>query len=152
MGLQTWLAAKQGFQQEIGSEIINVHCLAHRLELSFRDNVKSSKLYDRLMTLLTGLHYFYIKQYKNKSGLLRAIEAVGNKGVLPLKVTGARWLPHMYRGISSLLRTYRAYEVHLSTISHQNPKAEGLVKIMKDKNLMAFVLFLQVTVEQIRRV
>ena len=35
-----------------------------------------------------------------------------------------------------MLRTYRAYEVHLSTISHQNPKAEGLVKIMKDKNII----------------
>ena len=130
-------------RKEIGAEIINVHCLAHRLELAFRDIVKSSKLYDKLMTLLIGLHYFYIKQYKNKSGLLRAIGAVG-KGVLPPKVTGTRWLPHMHRGISSMLRTYRAYEAHLSTISHTNPKAEGLVKIMKDKNLMAFVLFLQV--------
>ena len=82
-------------RQEIGSDIINVHCLAHRLELSFRDIVKSSQLYDRLMTLLIGLHYFYIKQYKNKSGLLRAIEAVGTKGVLPPNVTGTCWLPHM---------------------------------------------------------
>ena len=130
-------------KQEISTEIISVHCLAHRLELAFRDIVKTSKLYDKLMTLLIGLHYFYIKQYKNKSGLLRSIEAVGGKGVLPPKITGTRWLPHMFRGITSMLRTFKAYEAHLSTISHNNPKAEGLVKIMKDKNLMAFVLFLQ---------
>ena len=32
----------------------------------------------------------------------------------------------------------------LSTASHKNPKAEGLVKIMLDKNVMAFILLLQV--------
>ena len=132
-------------KQEVGNEIINVHCLAHRLELAFRDIVKSSKLYDKLITLLIGLHNFYIKQYKNKSGLQRAIEVLNINGVLPPKVTGTRWLPHVYRGITSLLRTFKAYEAHLSTCSHMNPKAEGLLKIMLDKNLMAFTLFLHVS-------
>ena len=126
-------------------EIINVHCLAHRLELSFRDVLKNNKLYEKLMTLLIGLHYFYMKYYKNKSGLQSTIKALNIKGCLPPKMTGTRWLPHLSRGIDSLLKLYPAYEAHLSSASHTNPKAEGLVKVMLDKNLTCFVLFLKVT-------
>jgi len=43
-------------RHNINQELINIHCFAHRLELAFRDVVKSTKLYDRLMTLLIGLH------------------------------------------------------------------------------------------------
>lgn len=53
-------------RQDINDEIINVHCFAHRLELAFRDVLKKKKLFDKLMTLLIGLYYFYMKSYKNK--------------------------------------------------------------------------------------
>jgi hypothetical protein len=131
-------------RQRINPEIVNVHCMCHRLELAFRDTLKKSKLYDKLMTLLIGIHYFYKKSYKNKSALLNAIEAVG-KGVLPPKVTGTRWLPHLCRGIGALLKTYRALDAQLSTASHENAKAEGLLKLMLDKHVLAFAIFLQVS-------
>lgn len=35
-------------------EIVVTHCLAHRVELSFKDDIKSSKLYDKTITLLLG--------------------------------------------------------------------------------------------------
>jgi hypothetical protein len=79
----------------------------------------------------------------NKHSLQNAFKVVG-KGLLPPKVTGTRWLPHVYRAITALLRSYKALEMTLSTASHKNPKAEGLVKIMLDKNVMAFILLLQV--------
>lgn len=53
-------------RQKVNTELVNVHCLCHRLELAFRDVVKKVKLYDKLMTLLIGLYYFYKKSYKNK--------------------------------------------------------------------------------------
>lgn len=141
-GVKSGLA--QRLREQISDEIVNIHCLCHRLELAFRDVIKKSKVYDKLMTLLIGLHYFYKKSHKNKHGLLRAIDMLGGKGVLPPKVTGTRWLPHLHRGITCLVKTFTAYEAHLSTSSHQNPKAEGLFKIMVDKNVVAFMLFLQV--------
>lgn len=131
-------------RQNVNSEMVNNHCFAHRLELAFRDVLKKYKLYDKVMTLLIGLHYFYIKQYKNKKGLLDAIKVLDIKGVLPPKVTGTRWLAHLSRGITCLLRTFRAYEAHLCSLSHTNPKAEGLVKIMLSKEVMCFILFLKV--------
>ena len=133
-------------KSNVNSELVNVHCFAHRLELAFRDVLKKNKKYEKVMTLLIGLHYFYKRSYNNKKGLLETISALGIKGVLPDKVTGTRWLPHLSRGIKGLLRTFLAYEAHLSSISHNNPKGEGLVKILLQKDVMCFVLFLQVSI------
>ena len=124
--------------------IINIHCLAHRLDISFRDVVKKAKLYDKLMTLLIGLHYFYKRQYKTNLDSCDVWRLLESKGVLSSKETGTRWLPHLSRGISCLLRSYTTIEAHLATACHQNPKAEGKLKMMLDVNLMAYVASLQV--------
>lgn len=136
-------------REHVNKEMINVHCFAHRLELAFRDVLKKNKHYNKLMTLLIGLHYFYKKQYKNKQGLLNTMAVMKVNGLLPPKVTGTRWMAHLWRGIQALVRTFTAYNAHLSTISHQNAKAEGLVKIMLGKDLVCFLLFLQVGILKI---
>lgn len=134
--------------ENVSKEIVNVHCLAHRLELSFRDVLKNNRLYEKLMTFLIVLHYFYMKYYINKSGLQNTIKALHIKGCLPPKMIGTRWLSHLSHGISkvivSLVRLYPAYEAHLFSLSHTNSKAGSLVKVMLDNNLTCFVLFLKV--------
>ena len=82
--------------------------------------------------------------YKQKKGLEEAMATLGINGLLPPKATGTRWLPHLSRGITALLRSFTALEAHLSNESHRNPKAEGLVKIMLTKEIMGFVLLLDV--------
>ncbi|XP_052820539.1 zinc finger protein 862-like [Mya arenaria] len=139
------------YRHNVNQELVNVHCFAHRLELAFRDVVKTSKLHDKLMTLLIGLHYFYIKQYKNKHGLMESINALNIKGTLPPKVTGTRWMSHFDRGITSLTRTFQAYEAHLSSLSHTNPKAEGLYKIMVDKSLICYALSMKEIINPLMR-
>ena len=62
VGIRGGLAAL--LREDINNEMINVHCFAHRLELSFRDVLKHNKFYNKLMTLLLGLYYFYTKQHK----------------------------------------------------------------------------------------
>ena len=51
-GLIVRLKADQPF-------ILGIHCLAHRLELSGRDAIKKNIAYDKLVTLLLGIYYFY---------------------------------------------------------------------------------------------
>jgi hypothetical protein len=49
-------------------EILGVHCLAHRLELAYKDALKENRQYIQLSALLLGLYYFYknsVKQRKN---------------------------------------------------------------------------------------
>ena len=50
-------------------EIIGIHCLAHRLELAFKDVFKNDKLYLKLTTLLLGLYYFYKNSTKQRKNL-----------------------------------------------------------------------------------
>ena len=75
--------------RQVFPEMMQIHCLNHRLELAFRDVMKTNKQYEKLMTLLTGLHYFY-QYHKQKQGLLETFKAVDIKGVLPAKVIGTR--------------------------------------------------------------
>lgn len=114
-------------KKDLNGEFFNVHCLCHRLELAFRDVLKKFKLYDKLMTLLIGLYYFYKKSHNNKKGLLNTFSALEIKGILPPRVTGTRWLPHLSRGLVSL-RNFKAYEAHLSTLSHGNPKQKVYIR------------------------
>ena len=90
-GASNMVGAKGGLatllKREVNDEMVNVHCMAHRLELAFRDVLKKHKMYEKLMTLLIGLYYFYIKQYKNKQGLINTMEALEVKGSLPPKMT-----------------------------------------------------------------
>ena len=143
VGIRGGLAAL--LREDVNNEMINVHCFAHRLELSFRDVLKQFKQYDKSMTLLIGLYYFYTKQHKNKKGLLNTMEAFEDKGLLPTKVTGTRWIGQLAKGLNVLIKTYKIFTAHLSTISHQNAKAEGIVKIMMSKDLVCFMLFLNVS-------
>lgn len=153
-GAANMMGRKKGLaklMKDDNPEMISIHCLCHRLELAFRDAFKSAKLYEKLLTLMIGLHYFYKRSPKQKKGLLEAIKVVGIKGLLPPKVTGTRWLGHISNGIDSLCRTYTAYDVHLSTASHGNAKAEGLAKLLLNRELMAFVLLLQDMLKPLRR-
>ena len=75
---------------------------------------------------------------------MESISALVIKGTLPPKVTRTRWLAHFDSGTTSLTRTFPAYEAHLSSLSHTNPKAECLYKIMTDKSLVCYALSMKV--------
>lgn len=51
IGIRNGVAA---LMKRTNPEIVVTHCLAHRVELSFKDAIKSSKLYDKTITLLMG--------------------------------------------------------------------------------------------------
>lgn len=55
-------------------EIIGVNCLAHSLELAFKDVFESDKLYLQLTTLLLGLYYYYKNNPKQRKCLKRSME------------------------------------------------------------------------------
>ena len=65
---------------------------------------------------------------------------------MPPKATGTRWLPHLNLGLQSLFKSVHGHNAHLSTASHGNPKAEGLLRMMLNKELVAFMLFIKVII------
>ena len=126
--------------------LVSVHCLAHMLELSFKDSVKKCKLYDKTMVLMLGLYYLYRKSPKLKNGLKESFSAMQQKQVLPTRVWGTRLVPHLYRTIGSFFKGYTVIRRHLETASHTNAKAEGLAKIAADGHVMVYLLSLQVII------
>ncbi|XP_060551246.1 E3 SUMO-protein ligase KIAA1586-like [Ruditapes philippinarum] len=131
--------------------IVTVHCLAHRLELAFKDTIKKFPPYEKMMTLLLGLYYLYRKSPKLKMGLKRSFEAYEMKMLLPTRVGGTRWLPHLTLAIRNFIRGYKAVRSHLESSSHSSPKAEGLAKLAADSNLLSFVLSLQEVIQPLVR-
>jgi hypothetical protein len=56
---------------------------------------------------------------------------------LPHRVGGSHWMPHM--------RSYPAYITHLQTMSHSHAKAEGLVKLLGNLDILAYAALLKVS-------
>ena len=118
--------------------MIGIHCLAHRLELAFKDVIKGEKSFEQLTTLLLGISYLYKRSPKQRKLLRKSFKVVKVKGTLPRRVGGSRWMPHMKRALTTLFSGYRGYIAHLENQSHSLPKAEGLAKLMSNYNMMVF--------------
>lgn len=126
-------------------EIVIIHCLAHRLELAFKDATKNigSKLYEKTTTLLLGLYYFYRKGPKQKKMLKKTFRVLCMDRILPTRIGGTRWLPHMQKAIESFIKGYRVLKTQLESVSHDNAKAEGLAKLMGDVAVITFIIILK---------
>ena len=81
-----------------------------------------------------------------KKGLKISFKSLDRNRVLPTRVGGTRWLPHLARAISNFEKGYKAIRNHLETASHENSKAEGLAKIAADGNVLVFMMSLKVPV------
>ena len=71
-------------------ELFIWHCLCHRLELSFKDAMKSFKIVDKVKQLLTALYYFYRKSPKQQEQLRRVFTELGVNGIFPPRAGGTR--------------------------------------------------------------
>ena len=125
-------------------------CSGHRLELAPKDTMKRvpafKKNYDRLMTGLVGIFYFYKKSSKQRKQLRRSYAALGMKSRMPTRVNGTRWVSHTLRAIDTVMYGYEAIMTHLASASHDNAKAEGLYNILASTETVAFMLLLKVKI------
>lgn len=153
-GASNMTGAKNGLVaklKEVHPEQIGVHCIAHSLELAFRDVFKKDKMYSQLSTLLLGLFYFYKNSSKQRKCLRECIKVLGINGTVPHKINSTRWLPHMKRAMENLFRTFQAFLSQLQNASHVNPKAEGLARVLCNLQILAFASILEDIVKPLGR-
>ena len=89
-------------KQEI-PHIIKVHCVAHRLELSFADTLSDVPVLKDVKEMLQGIwkHYHYsAKAVRELKELAESMEVRAYKAI---KADGTRWVPHMQRALNILL-------------------------------------------------
>lgn len=84
-----------------------------------------------------------LSRYKMKRQLKGSFKILNESVVLPKRIGGTLWLPHMSRVIHLFLQGYTAFKLHLETSSHKNAKAEGLAKLLRDCSVV-FMLDLKI--------
>ena len=68
--------------------------------------------------LVIGLYYMFRKGPKQKKALKKTYTILNIKKILPTRVEGTRWLPHMFRAINVLIKGYRGLRSQLENSSH----------------------------------
>ena len=96
--------------------VIGVHCMAHRLELSFSDAIKESAMFRRMDELLGGLYSFCHKSPLNRANLIKSYATLKAKPLMPTRIGGTRWVGHLLRALDHYLRGYPAIVLHLEQV------------------------------------
>lgn len=104
-------------KQEI-PHIMKVHCVAHRLELSFADTLSDVPVLKDVKEMLQGIwkHYHYsAKAVRELKELAESMEVRAYKAI---KADGTRWVPHMQRALNILLsKNFQVVVLHFQDTS-----------------------------------
>ena len=126
-----------------------VHCLAHRLEFSFKDSVSGNTCHKKLDGLLMGLYSFYHASPLNRANLKASYQTLEQTPLMPTRIGGTCWVAHTLKALGNFLRGYAALIQHLEQI--KSPDSEGvreeqgkskkLYKIAKSKDVVKYACF-----------
>lgn len=98
--------------------LVGVHYMAHRLELAFKGAIKSDKQVGKMEQLLLNLYLFHHKSPLNRSMLKHSFEAAGTSELIPSRVGGTRWIPHVQRAIDHVVQGYGPLVQHLLEVNY----------------------------------
>ncbi|XP_061193371.1 zinc finger protein 862-like [Saccostrea echinata] len=146
-GKKTGVAA---LLKEHHPSIISIHCLAHRLELAYKDALKGIKVAEKVVSgLLLGLYYFYHNSPLNRANLKESYKTLGIDMKMPTRVGGTRWVGHVLLALKNMFHGYASIKQHLYQLAFGSGvqaiakcKALGLYKILVDDNNITFAAFL----------
>ena len=92
-----------------------VHCMAHRLELAFKDILKKGENQLEVVNFLNHIYTFYHASSLNRSMLRMCSAALGVKGI-PTRVGGTRWIPHTHTALQNMWSLYPALLQHFGEV------------------------------------
>ena len=131
--------------------ILGIHCMAHRLELSYKDATKKHNLHQDISSLLAGLYNFYHYSPLNRSNLKEAFSSLDMKPLIPTRLSGTRWVSHHLRALDHFLRGYRGIVLHLEQIQSpdttdvkkdQQAKAKNFFKVARTLTVVKYAMFM----------
>ena len=104
--------------------VVAVHCMAHRLELSFKDPASKNICHKKVDSFLLGIYYFYHNSPLNRANLKQSYQSLDKTPLMPTHVGGTRWAGHVLKALDHILRGYPAIVQHLEQM--QSPDSEGV--------------------------
>ena len=134
--------------------VVTFWCLAHRLELSIKDALKST-YFSTIDEVLLRVYYLYKNSTKKCRELEEVIQSLKScfiesesemhvtRGNRPLRACGTRFIAHKVAAINRLLDKYGAYIAHLCTLIEDpsvkqadKSKLKGYVLKWKDSMIL----------------
>jgi hypothetical protein len=95
-----------------------IHCMAHRLELAFKDEIdqKNMRPKFRILPFLEGIYSFYHRSSKNRSGLSDCARQANVSGT-PTRIGGTRWVSHLHTALVNFWKLQPALKIHLAKVN-----------------------------------
>ena len=119
--------------------LVNIHCVAHRAELSLKDHLFEVDEFKKLDDTMVGLYYVFRKSGKLKRSVKQKAKALGVDAYVLPKVTGTRFVGHRLNAVKVLLHNWTVYSVtfknEIDERKHSDPvrsKLIGYLKVLDD--------------------
>ena len=142
-GASVNLGAKNGvaalMRKDVGEHLIEVHCWAHNLELAALDAKKRGKsnIFHEINELLQSIWYVYHYSPKARRELGIISKSLDIKAFRPVKLKGTRWVPHLSRALSQLLKyslpAILMHQEHRMSDAASRIEIKGKAKFILDK-------------------
>ena len=112
MGSHSGIGARLQRKQPL---LTSVHCMAHRLELAFKQVIQENEAKLKVLALLENLYKFYHNSSLNQSMLRECAAAFCTSGI-PARLGGTRWIPHTYNALVNFWKMFPALQQHLGEV------------------------------------
>lgn len=118
--------------------LLGVHCIAHRLELSVLDALKDEEQLNNVQETLQGLYKHYHYSPKALRELKELAQVLDEKINTPVNLRGTRWLPHISRALTVMMKSFSVIYAHLeNTISENTSSVEMRGRARKTLNVLS---------------
>ncbi|XP_067029584.1 zinc finger protein 862-like [Acropora muricata] len=134
--------------------LIEMHCVAHRLELAILDAFKGESILTELKDLLQGIykHYHYSPKALRE---LNELAQVQQLSVLKrVSVLGTRWTPHLHQALKVFLQNFTVIYTHFENTAASaamQGRAPKTTKQMSDFKQVLFMHFMLDTLDVVSR-
>ena len=112
MGCHNGIGARLKRKQPL---LTSVHCMAHRLELAFKQVIQSNEAQLKVLGFLENIYKFYHNSSLNRSMLRRCSAALGATGI-PTRLGGTKWIPHTHTALINFWKMYPSLHQHFGEV------------------------------------
>jgi hypothetical protein len=125
-------------KKRLGTNIVIVHCMNHKLELAVNDVVRSNNIISHLAMFMDTLYSVFSQSPKNAAELEAVSNELGSELFKARKLFSIRWLASSYESISAIWNSYPGFveffersSSDTSRSSKERAKFIGLANKMK---------------------
>ena len=153
--------------REDNPKLIDIHCMAHRLELAVLGVLRKVKMVETVNDTLHLIWKTYHFSPKSKGELQTVCEELATRFYKPKPVKGTRWIPHLDRALKIFLKgqddlvtkggEYSAVAIHMENLKETSRNADvagrgkKVSDTMKDLKFAAFCHFLADVFQEISK-